>query len=66
MNYATAKVYSSPVIADDGTIYINIANDEKQYRTNSLLFSLTYEGTKAPGTSSWPQLGKNRKHVNIQ
>ena len=66
VNYATAKVYSSPVIADDGTIYIHIANDEKQYRTNSLLFSLTYEGTKAPGTSSWPQLGKNRKHVNIQ
>lgn len=64
--YEAAKVYSSPVIADDGTIYIHIANDNKLYRTNSLLFSLTFADTKAPGTSSWPMMGKNRKHVNIQ
>ena len=59
-----AKMWSSPVIADDGTVYISFTDDA--VRTIAGVIALAYEGTDAPADSEWPMLGQNARHTSVQ
>lgn len=52
------KVWSSPVIADDGTLYIGA----DQADGTGLLYALNIYSS-GPATSSWPMKGGDRKHT---
>ena len=59
-----AKMWSSPVIADDGTVYISFTDDA--VRTIAGVIALAYEGTDGPADSEWPMLGQNARHTSVQ
>lgn len=60
-----AKCWSSPVIADDGTIYIGITNMET--RSKSLLLALKHQNvTGLQAGAPWPMKAQNRRHTNVQ
>lgn len=60
-----AKCWSSPVIADDGTIYIGITNMET--RSKSLLLALKHQNVTGLQTGApWPMKAQNRRHTNVQ
>ena len=58
------KMWSSPVIADDGTVYISFTDDA--VRTIAGVIALAYEGTDGPADSEWPMLGQNARHTSVQ
>ena len=59
-----AKMWSSPVIADDGTVYISFTDDA--IRTIAGTVAVRYEGTDGPADSEWPMLGQNARHTSVQ
>lgn len=60
-----AKCWSSPVIDDDGSIYIGITNTET--RSRSLLLALTHKNvTGLQSDAPWPMRAQNRRHTNVQ
>lgn len=59
-----AKMWSSPVIADDGTVYISFTDDA--VRTIAGTVAIGYEGTEGPSGSEWPMLGQNAQHTSVQ
>lgn len=64
-NEDDAKVWSSPVIADDGTIYVGVTNANT--RTKSLLVALSQKDvTGLQSDAPWPMKGQNRRHTNRQ
>jgi len=56
-----AKIWSSPVIADNGMIYIGVTHIDDP--SKSVLIALTDEGVTGPGLSPWPMKGQNRRHT---
>ncbi|MBQ1209271.1 MAG: PQQ-binding-like beta-propeller repeat protein [Bacteroidales bacterium] len=58
----TAKIWCSPVIGDDGKIFITFTDDET--RAFGGLVCLSYAGCKGPAASNWPMYGQNRRHTN--
>lgn len=50
------KIWSSPTIGPDGTIYIGITNNTNA--SSSLLVALYDEGITGPAASAWPMRGK--------
>lgn len=60
----TGKIWCSPVIADDGTIYIGISNTDDP--TKSVLIALSDQGVAGPAVSAWPMKGQNRRHTGVQ
>lgn len=59
-----AKIWCSPTIADDGTIYICFTDDDT--RAFGGLLSMKYEGCTGPADSEWPMFGHDRRHTNRQ
>ena len=58
---ASAKIWSSPVIGDDGKIYICFTDNES--RAYGGVICLGYEGCTGPGNSEWPMVGHDRRHT---
>lgn len=58
---ATAKVWSAPVIANDGTIYVGVTKNAD--RTHSNVMSFTTKYVTGPANSSWPMRGGNAQHT---
>ena len=66
-NLVAAKVWSSPVIGDDGKVYLQFTNnDAEKKREFGALVCLEVGGCTAPGDSEWPMIGQNRRHTNCQ
>lgn len=57
----TAKVWSAPVIASDGTIYVGVTNNPQ--RDKSSVFSLSSKYVTGPADSAWPMRGRNAQHT---
>lgn len=57
------KIWSSPTIGPDGTIYIGITNNTNA--SSSLLVALYDEGITGPAASAWPMRGKNHRHTSF-
>lgn len=58
------RIWSSPVIDDNGNIYIGITNTDNPML--SAIVALNDEGITGVGDTPWPMRGQNRKHVNRQ
>ena len=56
------KFWSSPIIGNDGTIYIAITNVENEKQ--SLMVALTSGLVSGPATSAWPMKGKDPQHTS--
>ena len=66
-NLEATKVWSSPVIGDDGKIYLQFTNnDAGKKREFGLLVCMQVPVCKGPGNSDWPMIGQNRRHTNNQ
>ena len=66
-NLVAAKVWSSPVIGDDGKVYLQFTNnDAEKKREFGALVCLEVGGCTAPGDTDWPMIGQNRRHTNCQ
>ena len=61
---ASAKIWCSPVIGDDGKIYICFTDNES--RAYGGIVCLGYEGCSGPGNSEWPMIGHDRRHTGKQ
>lgn len=60
-----AKCWSSPVITENGTIYVGITNTET--RSKSLLLALKHQNvTGLQEGAPWPMKAQNRRHTNVQ
>lgn len=59
-----AKIWCSPVIGDDGKIYICFTDDDT--RTFGGLVSLSYASCTGPANSEWPMFAHDRRHTNRQ
>lgn len=59
-----AKVWSSPVIAADGTIYIGVTHSANP--SKSVLIALSDEGVTGPAVSPWPMKGRDARHTGRQ
>ena len=57
----TAKIWCSPVIGDDGRMYICFTDDDS--RAFGGVVSLSYEGCSGPAASQWPMVGHDRRHT---
>lgn len=57
---AQGKFWSSPVVAQDGTIYVAITNNQDD--TKSLLVALKSNSVKGLATSGWPMRAKDAQH----
>lgn len=61
------KFWSSPVIGDDGKIYMQFTNDDAaRKREWGGLLCLSYAGCQGPGQTQWPMIGHDRSHTNRQ
>lgn len=56
------KIWSSPTIGNDGTIYIGITNTVNA--SASALVALHDDGITGPAQSSWPMRGKDARHTS--
>lgn len=56
------KIWSSPTIGRDGTIYIGITNNTDN--TASALVALHDDGITGPAQSAWPMRGKDARHTS--
>lgn len=66
-NLDAAKVWSSPVIGDDGKVYLQFTNnDSAKKREFGALVCMQTPECKGPGNSDWPMIGQNRRHTNYQ
>lgn len=66
-NLDAAKVWSSPVIGDDGKIYLQFTNnDAAKKREFGLLVCMQVPECQGPGNTDWPMIGQNRRHTNNQ
>ncbi|MBE6215248.1 MAG: hypothetical protein E7123_03360 [Bacteroidales bacterium] len=62
-----AKVWSSPVIGDDGKIYLQFTNnDAAKKREFGAIVCMQIPECTAPGNTDWPMIGQNRRHTNCQ
>ena len=61
---AAAKIWSSPVIGDDGRIYICFTEANK--RKYGGVVCLGYAGCTGPADSDWPMMGHDRRHTGKQ
>lgn len=60
----TAKIWCSPVIGDDGRMYICFTDDDT--RAFGGVVSLSYSGCAGPANSDWPMVGHDRRHTSKQ
>ena len=60
----TAKIWSSPVIGDDGKIYICFTDNAT--RAFGGVACLSFEGCQGPADSDWPMIGHDRRHTGKQ
>lgn len=58
------KVWSSPTIGPDGTIYIGVTNTVDP--SKSVLVALEDEGITGCAASAWPMKGKDSRHSSAQ
>jgi outer membrane protein assembly factor BamB len=63
-NAGAARVWSSPTIGDDGTVYIGVTNID--FASKSAIIALKNSGTTGKANSVWPMRGQNRRNTNIQ
>ena len=64
---SAAKVYSSPVIGDDGKVYLQFTNnDTNKARAFGALVCLEVGGCTGVGDTPWPMFGQNRRHTNCE
>lgn len=56
------KIWSSPTIGNDGTIYIGITNTENA--ASSALVALHDDAVTGPAQSPWPMRGKDARHTS--
>ncbi|MDE7444047.1 MAG: PQQ-binding-like beta-propeller repeat protein, partial [Muribaculaceae bacterium] len=56
------KIWSSPTIGSDGTVYIGITNNDNA--NASALVALKDEGITGPANSAWPMRGKDARHTS--
>lgn len=64
---SSAKVYSSPVIGDDGKVYLQFTNnDTNKTRAFGALVCLEVGGCTGVGDTPWPMFGQNRRHTNCE
>lgn len=56
------KIWSSPTIGSDGTVYIGITNNTNN--NASTLVALKDEGITGPAQSVWPMRGKDARHTS--
>ncbi len=56
------KIWSSPTIGNDGTIYIGITNNVNS--SSNALVALHDDGITGPAQSSWPMRGKDARHTS--
>lgn len=56
------KIWSSPTIGNDGTIYIGITNNTNN--TSSALVALHDDGITGAAQSAWPMRGKDARHTS--
>lgn len=62
-----AKVWSSPIIGDDGKIYLQFTNnDAAKKREFGAIICVQIPECTAPGNTDWPMMGQNRRHTNCQ
>ena len=59
-----SKIWCSPVIGDDGKIYICFTDNAT--RAFGGVACLSYEGCTGPAASDWPMMGQNRRHTGKQ
>lgn len=59
-----AKFWSSPVIGDDGKIYIHFTDEET--RAFGGVLCVSFSECEGPADSDWPMIGQNRRHTNRQ
>lgn len=59
-----AKIWSSPIIGDDGKIYICFSQSP-DYEYGGVI-CMSYEDCHGPADSQWPMLGGNRRHTYKQ
>lgn len=60
----SGKIWSSPTIGPDGTIYIGITNANDS--SKSALIALEDDGITGAAASPWPMKGKDRRHTCAQ
>ena len=60
----TAKIWCSPVIGDDGKMYICFTDNDT--RAFGGVICLSYEGCSGPGNTEWPMVGHDRRHTGKQ
>jgi outer membrane protein assembly factor BamB len=61
-----SQIWSSPVIADDGTIYFSAQVSTIEGTTSSRLFKIQVTGATGPANSSWPMKGGNAQRTGLQ
>ena len=65
----TAKIWSSPVIGDDGKIYICFTDYDTRDNAAAAfggVVCFSYEGCTGPANSDWPMIGHDRRHTGKQ
>ena len=66
-NLDAAKVWSSPVIGDDGKVYLQFTNnDAAKKREFGAIVCFTVPQCSGPANSDWPMIGQNRRHTNCE
>lgn len=66
-NLDAAKVWSSPVIGDDGKVYLQFTNnDAAKKREFGAIVCFTVPQCAGPANSDWPMIGQNRRHTNCE
>lgn len=58
-----AKAHTSPVIGDDGTVYIL---GEKTKGGECCIYAYKQKSATGPAASDWPQYGQNARHTGMQ
>lgn len=59
-----ARMWTSPAIADDGTIYIAVEN--KDSAAKCVVVALGADEITGPADSPWPMKGQNRRRTSVQ
>ena len=65
----TAKIWCSPVIGDDGKMYICFTDSATRDNAAAAfggVISLSYAGCTGPAASDWPMIGHDRRHTGKQ